>query len=631
MTDEPDASPRTASPRSGCPSRGRRPRWRRSSGSRPPPSVRAVELTPERAAQVVRQSSNARWVGFLGVVVVILFITIYWFYELAPLGHHRAAARQRGRTPSRSRRRARLQPVRGELRALPRRERRGRHRAGAQSPGQAVRPPVGRLPQQHAGGRRPLRLRQPELADADLVQRGPPARPAELHPDRGPDRVHPRPERPRRTRSATQSCGEPKHRPDHRRGPRRSRAGSTRTTSRHPARRRSRPAGRRVRDRRPGRPPHPVRLRPARRPLRARRPPRDRPRPRCDRSPSRSPPRASRSPRRRTAPADKPFVIEFDNQDAATPHNVEIKDSTGAVKFKGDIFPGVATRQYQVPALAAGTLPVRVHRPPEHDGDPDRSVRSPPTARSAAEDGGRWPSRRSDPAPSYRDGAPCSGCSTPDGWAWASVKAFVWLVIIILMLGYLPDRAYYLTVGRTVDLGVLVWSPINLCPPTERDAAVPGAGRRGRPVGDVTRRAEPARSPGPTARVLQVGTQILYIGGSRRDDRPVDGLRRRDRRDRQLRQVGRGPDASRAARRRERRVRRRQHLRDRWPRRLGRADDDRLRAQPGQPDRRARRVDAPPRTWPCPRRAAETAVGDHARRPAPRRRTRTPTGRSPRP
>ena len=51
-----------------------------------PPSTRSVELSPERAAQVVRQSSNARWVGFLTVVVVILFITIYWFYELAPLG-----------------------------------------------------------------------------------------------------------------------------------------------------------------------------------------------------------------------------------------------------------------------------------------------------------------------------------------------------------------------------------------------------------------------------------------------------------------------------------------------------------------------------------------------------------------
>jgi len=52
-----------------------------------PPSIRAVELTPERAAQVVRQSSNARWIGFLAVVVVILFVALYWFYELgAPLG-----------------------------------------------------------------------------------------------------------------------------------------------------------------------------------------------------------------------------------------------------------------------------------------------------------------------------------------------------------------------------------------------------------------------------------------------------------------------------------------------------------------------------------------------------------------
>jgi mono/diheme cytochrome c family protein len=52
-----------------------------------PPSIRAVELTPERAAQVVRQSSNARWVGFLAVVIVILFVALYWFYELgAPLG-----------------------------------------------------------------------------------------------------------------------------------------------------------------------------------------------------------------------------------------------------------------------------------------------------------------------------------------------------------------------------------------------------------------------------------------------------------------------------------------------------------------------------------------------------------------
>src|SRR6188508_641870 len=46
------------------------------------PPIRRFELTPERAAQVVRQSANARWVGFLAVVVVIIFVSIYWFYEL---------------------------------------------------------------------------------------------------------------------------------------------------------------------------------------------------------------------------------------------------------------------------------------------------------------------------------------------------------------------------------------------------------------------------------------------------------------------------------------------------------------------------------------------------------------------
>jgi mono/diheme cytochrome c family protein/plastocyanin len=52
-----------------------------------PPGTRKFELTPERAAMIVRQSSNARWVSFLAVVVVVLFVALYWFYELgAPLG-----------------------------------------------------------------------------------------------------------------------------------------------------------------------------------------------------------------------------------------------------------------------------------------------------------------------------------------------------------------------------------------------------------------------------------------------------------------------------------------------------------------------------------------------------------------
>ncbi len=55
-----------------------------------------------------------------------------------------------------------------------------------------------------------------------------------------------------------------------------------------------------------------------------------------------------------TGPANKAFTIAFSNQDPGTPHNIEIKDSTGAVVFKGDIFNGVDTRIYQVPALPAG-------------------------------------------------------------------------------------------------------------------------------------------------------------------------------------------------------------------------------------------------------------------------------------
>jgi hypothetical protein len=105
------------------------------------------------------------------------------------------------------------------------------------------------------------------------------------------------------------------------------------------------------------------------------------------------------------------------------------------------------------------------------------------------------------------------GLLDADGWGWASVKAFIWLIIIIFILGYLPDRAYYLTVGRTVDLGVLAWSPINLCPPTNLSLPCPA------PVGAlIPWEPSPPELALPAPRtdgsLLQVGTQILYIGGS---------------------------------------------------------------------------------------------------------------------
>lgn len=58
-----------------------------------------------------------------------------------------------------------------------------------------------------------------------------------------------------------------------------------------------------------------------------------------------------------SAPADEPFQIEFTNNDAGIPHNVEIKDQGGTSVFTGEIFNGVDTRVYDVGPLSAGTYP----------------------------------------------------------------------------------------------------------------------------------------------------------------------------------------------------------------------------------------------------------------------------------
>ncbi len=57
-----------------------------------------------------------------------------------------------------------------------------------------------------------------------------------------------------------------------------------------------------------------------------------------------------------SAPAAAPWQIDFENKDPAVPHNVAIHEGspTGKEVFKGEIFPGVATKVYNVPALPAG-------------------------------------------------------------------------------------------------------------------------------------------------------------------------------------------------------------------------------------------------------------------------------------
>ena len=321
-----------------------------------PPSARAVELTPgarRRRSSASRRTpaGSASWRSSWS----ILFIAIYWFYELAPARAHRSrASTPRPTAQQVTVGRARLQPVRGELRALPRRQRRGRDRPVAQPPGQAVRPPVGRLHQQHAGRRRPLRLRQPELADAGLVERGPPARAAQLRPDRGPDRVHPGAQRRRPTRSATHRSNEPDDRPDHGQGRDVQRLASTRTTSRHPARRRSRPAGR-TRSRTPSGVAG------------------------ASGAPAASVPTPNATARSKvtasgiafttpdvTAPADKAVRhrLRQPGRRHAAQHRDQGLDRRRQV-HRAPPSPASRPSPTQVPALAAGTYPFHLHRPPD--------------------------------------------------------------------------------------------------------------------------------------------------------------------------------------------------------------------------------------------------------------------------
>jgi plastocyanin len=70
------------------------------------------------------------------------------------------------------------------------------------------------------------------------------------------------------------------------------------------------------------------------------------------------------------APAGQALTIAFDNQDSGVPHNVQIfsdADMTRSV-FKGDIFSGPETRDYQVPALPAGVYRFRCDVHPQMTG-----------------------------------------------------------------------------------------------------------------------------------------------------------------------------------------------------------------------------------------------------------------------
>jgi hypothetical protein len=105
------------------------------------------------------------------------------------------------------------------------------------------------------------------------------------------------------------------------------------------------------------------------------------------------------------------------------------------------------------------------------------------------------------------------GALDADGWSWAGLKATFWFVAIIMLLGYIPDRAYYFTVNRTIDLGIMLWSPVNLCPAENGGVPCPA------PAGAIVPwQLSPTQLDLPEGRAYgaaaQLGSTLLYVGGS---------------------------------------------------------------------------------------------------------------------
>jgi mono/diheme cytochrome c family protein/plastocyanin len=321
-----------------------------------PPSTRKLEFTPERAAQVVRQSANARWVGFLAVVVIILFVSLYWFYELgAPAGLTKArlateidaqqvAKVERGYNIYEANC-ARCHGKNGEGGVGPTLNRQdklfahlnedyirnvltvgGRYVCGN---------PKSQMPVWSAEGNPPgpLNYRQVEELIAFLL-----APSDQTFIVRDEHLLDPKKDPITGQTLTFKGWRDPNYKPA------------------------------------PGATPYPdcwtnefaggASASPAASGASG--------------SPGASPAASGSaapsgnaggqvveisasgvafSTDKLTAPADAAFTLRFDNKDAGTPHNVAISDENGAQVFKGEIFPGPGTRDYAVPALKAGTYP----------------------------------------------------------------------------------------------------------------------------------------------------------------------------------------------------------------------------------------------------------------------------------
>jgi mono/diheme cytochrome c family protein/plastocyanin len=317
-----------------------------------PPSARSFELTPERAAQVVRQSSNARWVGFLFTVIVAIFIAIYWFYELGPLGiseprlDSEAAAQQvtaveRGYNLYQANC-ARCHGTQGEGGigpALNRQDKLFAHlnenylRQVLNAGGRYVcGNPDSQMPVWADTANPPGPLNYIQIDDLIAFIR---AESDQTYIVRDASLFEPEIDPITGEVKTFTGWIDPNYKPE---------AGATPFPDCWADEFASGSAA-----------------------------PSSSAQPSGSAAPSGSAPAGATvsivasgiqfTTTDVTAPADTAFVIKFENQDAGVPHNVAIHDASGAEVFKGEIFSGVDTREYQVPALPAGkyTFTCTVH------------------------------------------------------------------------------------------------------------------------------------------------------------------------------------------------------------------------------------------------------------------------------
>jgi hypothetical protein len=115
------------------------------------------------------------------------------------------------------------------------------------------------------------------------------------------------------------------------------------------------------------------------------------------------------------------------------------------------------------------------------------------------------------------------GLLDADGWTWATLRALFWFLLIVFMLGYIPNLAYFFTVSNTVKVGYNFASIVNWCPAVNEDLPCPA------PAGALLPwQGSPVELALPAAReeavTFQSGTTLYLIGGATADGATAEVL-----------------------------------------------------------------------------------------------------------